>query len=115
MRHTAEQAARFEAATVADLRSATARYPADPRLRGLVAALHESSPRFAGLWDAHAVGSHTTAAKTVDHPRVGPLLLDCDVLHAPDSDLRIVLYTAAPGTDAAGKLALLDVVGTQRI
>jgi hypothetical protein len=31
----------------------------------------------------------------------------------PGSDLRIVAYTAAPGGDAADRLKLLNVIGTQ--
>jgi transcriptional regulator with XRE-family HTH domain len=110
---TAEQDAAFEASAVADLRSATARYPDDGNLRRLVADLHAASQRFAGLWDAGAVGVHEAARKTVQHPDVGPVALDCDVLTVQGSDLRIVVYTAAPGSDAAGKLGLLAVIGTQ--
>ncbi|MEU4965379.1 helix-turn-helix transcriptional regulator [Streptomyces smyrnaeus] len=115
VRQHAEQEAHFEAATVADLRTATARYPSDPALRGLVAELCRRSPAFLRLWEEHAVGRHTRASKTVEHPEVGTVALDCDVLIAPDSDLRVVLYTAAKGTDAAEKLALLNVVGLQRL
>ncbi|MDX3224669.1 helix-turn-helix transcriptional regulator [Streptomyces sp. ME19-01-6] len=111
--HTPEQQARFETATVADLRSATARYRSDRRLRTLVADLRRASDRFARLWDSHTVGSHTMDTKTVHHPDVGPLVLDCDVLNAPGSDLHVVIQTAAPGTDAADKLSLLAVIGTQ--
>lgn len=111
--HTPEQQARFETATVADLRSATAHYPADRPLRTLVADLRRASDHFARLWDSHAVGSHTMDTKTVHHPDVGPLVLDCDVLNAPGSDLHVVIHTAAPGTDAADKLSLLAVIGTQ--
>jgi transcriptional regulator with XRE-family HTH domain len=111
--HTADQEAAFEASAVADLRSATARYPDDADLRQLVADLRGASPRFAGLWDAGVVGAHEAARKTVHHPDVGPLTLDCDVLTVQGSDLRIVVYSAAPGSDAAGKLGLLSVIGTQ--
>lgn len=111
--HTADQKALFEAAMVADLRSATARYPADGDLRSLVSALRAASSRFHDLWEAHAVGVHGSDTKTIHHPEVGPITLDCDVLTVPGSDLRIVAYTAAPGTDAVAKLRLLAVVGTQ--
>ena len=39
--------------------------------------------------------------------------VDCDVLTAHGSDLRIVACTAAPGSDAAEKLKPLAVIGTQ--
>ncbi len=41
--------------------------------------------------------------------------VDCDVLTAPDSDLRLVIYTARPGSDDAGKLDLLRVAGLQAL
>ncbi|GIG86271.1 helix-turn-helix transcriptional regulator [Plantactinospora endophytica] len=111
--HDPEQQARFETAAITDLRAATVRYPADAGLRSLVADLRHLSPRFARCWESRAVGSHVMNTKTVRHPDVGPLVLDCDVLTAPGSDLHVVLYTAAPGTEAADKLRLLDVVGAQ--
>ncbi|MFD5870487.1 helix-turn-helix transcriptional regulator [Streptomyces sp. NPDC060322] len=112
-RPTPGQRAEFEAAMVADLRAATARYPADQGLRSLVKDLREESARFAELWESGIVGVHESASKTIDHPEVGPLTLDCDVLVAPGSDLRVVAYTAAPGSEAAARLGLLDVIGTQ--
>jgi hypothetical protein len=49
------------------------------------------------------------------HPVVGSIELHCDVLHVPDVDQRLVLYTAAPGTRSYEALRLLRVVGTQRL
>jgi hypothetical protein len=43
------------------------------------------------------------------------MLLDCDILTAPGSDLRLVVYTAAPDTEAAEKLRLLSVLGLQAL
>jgi transcriptional regulator with XRE-family HTH domain len=111
--HTGAGNAIFEASAVGDLRSATARYPDDGNLRRLVADLRAASTRFAELWDARAVGTHEMDHKTINHPEIGPLTLDCDVLTAVGSDLRIVAYTAPPGSDAADKLRLLAVIGTQ--
>jgi transcriptional regulator with XRE-family HTH domain len=111
--HTPEQEARFEAAVVADLRSATARYPTDAGLRSLIKDLRGVSTDFARLWETGIVGVHETDTKTIHHPDVGTLTLDCDVLMVPGSDLRIVAYTAAPGSDASDRLRLLNVIGTQ--
>ncbi|MFC4019281.1 helix-turn-helix transcriptional regulator [Micromonospora sp. GCM10011542] len=113
VRHTPESRRGFEAALVADLRVAAGRYPADQRLRRLIADLRANSGRFAELWESGAVGRHEAARKTVDHPQVGPLTLDCDVLTVAGSDLRIMIYTAEPGTEDADRLALLTVLGTQ--
>jgi hypothetical protein len=83
------------------------------RLRELIAELRTGSERFAGFWAAGAIGPHTSARKLIHHPQVGTIDLDCDVLTVPGSDLRIVAYTAEPGTEAADRLALLAVVGHQ--
>jgi hypothetical protein len=37
--------------------------------------------------------------------------VDCDVLSDSDTDLKIVIYTAAPGTEDATKLDLSRVAG----
>jgi hypothetical protein len=115
VRHTPAQLASFEAATVSDLRAAAARYPADANLRDLIAGLRRRSERFAALWDSGAVGSHESARKTIVHPEVGELELDCDVLTVTGGDLRVVAYTAEPGSDAEQRLALLAVVGLQTL
>ena len=114
-RHTPHSLRAFEAALVADLRTASGRYPADRRLRRLITELRAGSDRFAALWDAGAVGRHEAARKTIDHPQAGPLTLDCDVLTVAGSDLRIMIYTAEPGTEDAERLALLTVLGTQTL
>ncbi|MDJ1134099.1 helix-turn-helix transcriptional regulator [Streptomyces iconiensis] len=115
VRHTPESRRAMEAAQVAELRAAVISYPADQRLRALLAELRTQSARFAELWDAAVVGRHEASRKTVDHPRVGALTLDCDVLSVGGSDLRIMVYTAEPGTQDAERLALLAVLGTQPI
>jgi len=61
------------------------------------------------------VGRHEAARKTIDHPTVGPLTLDCDRLSVDGSDLRIMIYTAEPGTPDDERLALLAVLGTQTL
>lgn len=109
----AEEVAGFERSMAADLRDAAGRYPDDPDLRGLIADLCRSSPRFAGVWQEHEVGARHSDRKTVNHPEAGPLTLDCDVLTVTGSDLRIIVYTADPGSEDAGKLALIATIGLQ--
>jgi len=111
--HTPEDEPRFEVSAVADLRAAAARYPRDAGLRRLVADLRAASPRFAQLWDSRSVGTHERDRKTVHHPELGPITVDCDVLTVPAVDLRVVAFTAAPGSADADKLKLLAVLGTQ--
>ncbi|WP_078900035.1 helix-turn-helix transcriptional regulator [Streptomyces sp. SBT349] len=113
--YTSEQESRFTTVLVADLRAATARYPADTGLRSLIRDLRAVSTDFARLWDTGVVGVHGSHSKTFDHPDVGALTLDCDTLTAPGSDLRIMVFTAAPGSTDADRLKLLNVIGTQAL
>ncbi|MER5447630.1 helix-turn-helix transcriptional regulator [Streptomyces sp. NPDC002766] len=115
VRHTPEERRSFEAGMVAELRSTAARYPADRQLQRLVAELRARSPRFAELWEAGVVGRLQASHKTIDHPQVGLLTLDCDLLRVEENDLHILVYSAEPGTEAAEKLQLLSVLGTQNL
>jgi transcriptional regulator with XRE-family HTH domain len=109
MRH----ADRFEAAVVTDLRAATVRYPTDAALRSLIKDLRAVSTEFAHLWDTAAVGVHQPHTRTIHQPAVGTLTLDCDILTAPGGDLRIVAFTAAPGSDTADRLKRLNDIVTR--
>jgi hypothetical protein len=98
---------------VADLRSAALRYPADQTVRRLIAELRSRSPLFEEIWNSGASAGPQSSRKTIDHPQVGAMTLDCDILAVPAADLRIMIYSAEPGTEDAERLALLAVVGTQ--
>ncbi|MDX2938382.1 helix-turn-helix transcriptional regulator [Streptomyces ipomoeae] len=115
VRHTQEEQRALEIGMVSELRAAAARYPADPQLRRLITELRAGSERFAELWEAGVVGSLEVSRKTVEHPQVGLLTLDCNVLRMDGSGLRILGYSAEPGTEDAEKLALLSVIGTQSL
>jgi transcriptional regulator with XRE-family HTH domain len=115
VRHTPESQRDLEVTQVSDLRATAHRYPADQRLRRLIAELRGGSQRFAELWEAGQVGGHQAARKTIDHPQAGELTLDCDVLSVAGSDLRIMIYTAEPGSRDAERLALVAVLGTQSL
>jgi transcriptional regulator with XRE-family HTH domain len=102
----------FAASIVADLKEAVSRYPQDTQLDRLVQELRETSDTFAHYWAREtAAAQHTTDRKTIRHPQIGDILLDCDVLIVPGADLRMVTYTAAAGSNDAGKLDLLRVTG----
>jgi hypothetical protein len=114
--HTPEEQARFESRLVADLRMTAARYPADRELKRLIAELTHS-PRFAELWESGQVdsGQDQSRHKIIDHPDVGLIALDCDTLIVAGDDLRIMVYTAEPGTEDAERLALAVALGTQAL
>jgi hypothetical protein len=115
--HTPQEHAEHEARLVADLRLTASRYPADRALRRLITDLAAGTPRFAELWDAEPPPPLTDPSrhKTIDHPAVGPITLDCDTLFVALDDLRITVYTAEPGTEDAERLALAVVLGTQSL
>jgi transcriptional regulator with XRE-family HTH domain len=112
---TSAEYERFARSMVADLRSAAARYGDDRELASMIADLRERCAWFAELWQEYAVVPHVSDRKTVLSPVVGPVTVDCDILSAPGSDLRIVVYTARPGSEDAGKLDLLRVAGLQTL
>lgn len=115
--HTPREQSEHEARLVADLRLTASRYPADRTLRRLITDLAAGSPRFAELWDADTPPplTDTSRHKTINHPAVGPITLDCDTLLVALDDLRVTVYTAEPGTEDADRLALAIVLGTQSL
>jgi transcriptional regulator with XRE-family HTH domain len=115
--HTPEEQADFEARLVADLRLTAARYPADQRLKQLIRDLAAQSPRFVELWESGSPQPHQDYGrhKTIDHPDIGRITLDCDTLIVAADDLRITIYTAEPETQDAERLALAIVLGTQSL
>ncbi|MBA2309822.1 MAG: helix-turn-helix domain-containing protein [Pseudonocardiales bacterium] len=110
---TPQERGQAEAHMVADLRAAAARYPDDPGVRRLVADLRAGSSRFERLWQQRGAAMRRSSRKRIEHPELGIVELDCDVLEVPDADQRLIVYSAAPGTPEAQALALLRVVGTQ--
>lgn len=105
----------FAHTSVQNLRAAAARYPDDPEMAGLVRELLAGSPDFARLWAAHDVAAETALCKTFQHPLVGTVRVNCDVLDITDRDQRVVIYTADPGSASEEALRLLAVLGTQRM
>ena len=54
-----------------------------------------------------------TTRKVVEHPEVGRLELQCDVVLSVRSGQRLVLFRAQPGTGTAERLDMLRALGTQ--
>ncbi|XVV08499.1 helix-turn-helix transcriptional regulator [Actinoplanes sp. CA-131856] len=113
-RQTPAERAQFEESLVADLRATTSRYPNDPAVAALVTRLRRS-PRFRELWALRSVAGHHSATKVIEHPEVGDIALESNVLTTQGSNLRLVVYTPRAGTDARGKLNLLAAIGIQRM
>lgn len=100
----------FVRGSVADLRAAIARYPDDKGIRDLVTEMLALSKEFAEIWAEHEVEVRRDTLKRFHHPIVGRLDMLCQVLHIPDRDQRLVLYTAAPGSSTQESLCRLRML-----
>ncbi len=112
-----DEHANTAARLVADLRLTAARYPKDPGLRRLLAELRSASPLFVELWTAASepLPPDSSRHKVIRHPAVGDIALTCDTLVVASDDLRIMVYTAEPGSRDAELLELAVVLGTQEL
>jgi transcriptional regulator with XRE-family HTH domain len=97
---------------VADLRAAAGRRSGDPVVAGLVERLRAASADFARRWAEHEVAVRRANRKTLLHPRVGPVLMDCETLVTPDQGQQLLVLTPADA-EARERLALLRVLGTE--
>jgi transcriptional regulator with XRE-family HTH domain len=93
---------------VAALRSMAGRNPYDRALSDLVGELSTRSDAFRAWWAAHNVRYHQTGTKRLQHPVVGDLELSYEVMElAADTDLRLAIFTAEPGSRSEEALSLL--------
>ncbi|WP_193612457.1 helix-turn-helix transcriptional regulator [Nocardioides lijunqiniae] len=75
--------------------------------------LLEQSEEFRALWADHEIGLEPDEVKRFQHPEVGRLDLNCQVLLDPHQSHRLLVYTADPGTPSYDKLQMLTVIGAQ--
>jgi transcriptional regulator with XRE-family HTH domain len=98
-------------AQVANLRAAYGSMgPASPAGE-LVRALQKASAEFAGLWDRHEVAQRVEDHKTLIHPELGAIEVDCQVLFTEDRCQALLVLTAPPRSEGYQKLQLLAVLG----
>jgi transcriptional regulator with XRE-family HTH domain len=95
---------------VADLRASFYRRGRDENAIRLRDELLAASPEFASLWEQGEVGVQRSTRKTVIHPAVGELDVQCDVVLSPGTGHRLVVFRPQPGSDAAEKIEFLRVV-----
>ncbi|MFB7844342.1 helix-turn-helix transcriptional regulator [Microbacterium sp. NPDC056052] len=106
--------ARHARAQVAGLRAAYGAMGTRSRAGELVRALQAESSEFAELWERHEVAVRFEDHKTLVHPELGPIELDCQALFTEDQSQALLVLTAPPRTDGWQKLQLLSVIGAQR-
>ena len=100
---------------MADLRAASARPHTRARAEVVVRALVGRSPEFAAIWNGHEVGVAHGPEKRLWHPEVGVMTLQCQLLHDLEQAQALLVLTSTPGTESYEKLALLAVLGRQRM
>jgi hypothetical protein len=71
------------------------------------------SPLFARMWAAQEVEERRRIVKRIKHPEAGPLEFECQVLHVPATDQRVILYCAAPGSPT--QQAFRELAGRFRV
>jgi hypothetical protein len=96
---------------VANLRAAIDRGGDDTRARALARRLRAESAEFARVWERHDVALHTGSHKTLLHPALGPIELDCHHLLSEGGGQVLLVFSAAPGTESAAKIARLAAIG----
>ncbi|WP_344278998.1 helix-turn-helix transcriptional regulator [Actinomadura napierensis] len=97
---------------VADLRAVAGRRAGDPAVTGLVDRLRAASAEFRGLWAEHEVAVRRADRKKLLHPRVGPLLLNCETLVTPDQRQQLLVLSPADA-ETRERLDLLRVLGIE--
>ena len=102
-------------AHAARLRSALTTGSDTHRAARIVAELHERSPEFVRFWDLQEVAQRYDDHKTVVHPELGRIDVDCEVLYAENRAQTLIVLTARPGTESHTKLQLLSVIGHQQL
>lgn len=110
--HPPEEQERHAREIVADLRAVAGRRSGDPTVAGIVDRLQAASADFRRLWAEHEVAVRRADRKTLRHPRVGALLMDCETLSTPDQEQQLLVLTPAD-TETRERLDLLRVLGTE--
>ncbi|MEU6538388.1 helix-turn-helix transcriptional regulator [Streptomyces sp. NPDC047000] len=101
-------------AQVAGLRAAYGLRGPRSRAGDLVRTLRKASAEFAELWERHEVAQRFEDHKTLIHPEIGAIELDCQALFTEDRSQTLLVLTAPPRTEGHEKLQLLAVLGLNR-
>jgi transcriptional regulator with XRE-family HTH domain len=74
-------------------------------------ALLRESDEFVRIWELHEVARRFEDHKTLMHPELGRIDVDCQALFTEDQSQALLVLTPAPGTEAEEKIRLLAVLG----
>ena len=100
---------------VSNLRASLTRGGPNTRAATIVERLRHESPEFVRLWDRHEVAVRFDDHKTIHHPDLGDIELDCQILFTQNQAQALLVFTASSGTEDYEKLRLLSVIGTQQL
>jgi transcriptional regulator with XRE-family HTH domain len=112
--YPADDQPRQSRALVANLRVAYGQLGPRSRAGELVTVLCKLSAEFAELWERQEVAKRFVDHKTLLHPELGPIEVDCQVLFTEDQSQALLVLTAPPRSEGHEKLQLLGVLGTER-
>ncbi|WP_336205252.1 helix-turn-helix transcriptional regulator [Nonomuraea sp. LPB2021202275-12-8] len=100
--------------SVACLRLTAGCFPGDTALMTLIGELTVNSLEFASLWAAHPIQECASTTERYQHPLVGPMTLDEEVMQLPgDAGQRLIVINARPDSSSAAAINLLaDMVSS---
>lgn len=110
LRYPEEDRDRQSRLQVAQLRAAMA---AGARGQAVLDDLLDRSAEFRDLWSLHEVHRRFDDSKTLVHPEVGPIEVDCQALFTEDQAQTLLVLTPR-GAEAAERMRLLGVVAGAR-
>ncbi|KAB2971003.1 helix-turn-helix domain-containing protein [Streptomyces sp. SS1-1] len=105
----------FALSALSYLRIAATRYPQSREIRELIEDLLAGSEEFRRLWRSPDLRIEHHASQRFDHPEIGPIELDFDILSLPEQRHQLILLSAEPGSPAEQALQVLGVIGVQRV
>jgi transcriptional regulator with XRE-family HTH domain len=100
---------------VANLRVSATKGGPDSRAATVVSRLRAESAEFERIWNRHDVTGRSDDNKTIVHPELGPIELQCQILFTQDHGQALLIFTATPGSEGHSKLQMLSVIGTQQL
>ena len=106
--------ARQSSIQAAGLRAALSIGGPDSRASEMIARLRSGSAEFREVWERHEVRTRFDDHKTLVHPELGEIEVDCQALFTENQAQTLLVLTASPGTEAYEKLQLLSVLGTRQ-